>query len=154
MPTSFLDDPICVLYKVNSVQEACAKCFAVHLLKFEILQTTWRNKTKNIKMLNLLVKNWKLRVWCSLFQFFHVIWKISNFNMWTAKHLAQASCTELTLPQETWIKKNAPSKIISTRCQRPSRTFQDKMPRVSPLERNPRSPPESINQHAKASLQG
>ena len=25
--------------KVNSVQEACAKCFAVHLLKFEILQT-------------------------------------------------------------------------------------------------------------------
>ena len=26
--------------KVNSVQEACAKCFAVHLLKFEILLTT------------------------------------------------------------------------------------------------------------------
>ena len=26
--------------KVNSVQEACAKCFAIHLLKFEILQTT------------------------------------------------------------------------------------------------------------------
>ena len=26
--------------KVNSVQEACAKYFAVHLLKFEILQTT------------------------------------------------------------------------------------------------------------------
>ena len=31
--------------KVNSVQEACAKCFAVHTLKFEILQTTWKNKT-------------------------------------------------------------------------------------------------------------
>ena len=44
-----------------------------------------------------LVKNWKLRVWCSLFYFFHVICKISNFNMWTPKHLAQASCTELTL---------------------------------------------------------
>ena len=42
--------------KVNSVQEACAKCFAVHLLKFEILQTTRKNKTKNIKMLHLLVK--------------------------------------------------------------------------------------------------
>ena len=28
------------LYKVNSVQEAFAKCFVVHLLKFEILQTT------------------------------------------------------------------------------------------------------------------
>ena len=26
--------------KVNSVQEACAKCFEVHLLKFEILQIT------------------------------------------------------------------------------------------------------------------
>ena len=32
--------------KVNSVQEACAKCFSVHLLKFEILQTKKRNKTK------------------------------------------------------------------------------------------------------------
>ena len=60
---------------------------------FEFLQTTWKNKTKTIKMLDLVVKNWKLRVWCSLFHFFHVIWKISNFNM----HLAQASCTELTL---------------------------------------------------------
>ena len=30
--------------KVNSVQEACAKYFAVHILKFEILQTTWKNK--------------------------------------------------------------------------------------------------------------
>ena len=29
--------------------------------------------------------------------FFHVVCKISNFNMWTAKHLVQASCTELTL---------------------------------------------------------
>ena len=27
-------------HKVNSVQEACAKCFAVHILEFEILQTT------------------------------------------------------------------------------------------------------------------
>ena len=34
------------LCKVNSVQEACAKCFAVHLLKFEILQTIWENETK------------------------------------------------------------------------------------------------------------
>ena len=28
------------LRKVNSLQEAYAKCFAVHILKFEILQTT------------------------------------------------------------------------------------------------------------------
>jgi hypothetical protein len=26
--------------KVNSVQEACAKCFTVHILEFEILQIT------------------------------------------------------------------------------------------------------------------
>ena len=75
--------------KVNSVQEACAKCFAVHILKFEILQTT-----ENIKILDLLMKNPKLRVWCSLF---HGICKISNFKMSTAKHLWQASCIEMTL---------------------------------------------------------
>ena len=39
------------------------------------------------------MKNWKLRV-CDVFCF---ICKISNFKMWTAKHLAQASCTELTV---------------------------------------------------------
>ena len=53
-------------------------------------------KSKNIKILDLLVKTWKRRVWCSLFYFFHVICKTSNFNMWTAKHLARAPCTELT----------------------------------------------------------
>ena len=89
---------ILVTTKVNSVQEACAKCFAVHILKFEILQTTWKDKTKNIKMLDLLSsEKLKSKGLISLFHFFHVICKISNFNMWTAKHLAQASCTELTL---------------------------------------------------------
>ena len=44
------------LDKDNSVQEACAKCFAVHILKFEIFQTAWKNKTKSIKMLDLLMK--------------------------------------------------------------------------------------------------
>ena len=46
---------------------------------------------------HLLMKNWKLRVWCCLFHFFHVMCKILNLIMWTTKHLAQASCTELTL---------------------------------------------------------
>ena len=78
--------------------EAFAKCFAVHLLTFEILKTTWKSRTKNIKTLNIVVKNWKLRVWCSLFNFFHVICK--NFDMWTTKHLAQASCTKLALPED------------------------------------------------------
>ena len=33
--------------KVNLVQEACVKCFAVHLLKFEIFQTSWKTKQKH-----------------------------------------------------------------------------------------------------------
>ena len=33
--------------KVNSVQEACIKCFAVHILKFEILQTTLTKQKKH-----------------------------------------------------------------------------------------------------------
>ena len=33
-------------FKVSSVQEACAKCFAVHILKVEILQITWKKWNK------------------------------------------------------------------------------------------------------------
>ena len=36
----FVPPPTYLLVKVNSVQEACAKCFAVHILIFEILQIT------------------------------------------------------------------------------------------------------------------
>ena len=32
--------------KVNSVQEACTKCFTVHIWKFEILQNTWKKWNK------------------------------------------------------------------------------------------------------------
>ena len=87
----------CHFEAIKDIKSTQYKKLAVHMLKFEILQTTWKNKTKGIKMLNLLMKNWKLRVWCSLFHFFHVICNISNFNMWTEKHFAQTSCTELTL---------------------------------------------------------
>ena len=42
MYTYLLDGQVCIKFcvKVNSVQEACAKCFVVHILKFEILQIT------------------------------------------------------------------------------------------------------------------
>ena len=33
-------------FKVNSVQEACAKCFAVHILKFEIFQNHIKKQNK------------------------------------------------------------------------------------------------------------
>ena len=63
---------------------------------------SWINESKSpIYSTVILVKNWKLRVSCSLFHFFHVICKILNFDMWTAKHLVQASCTELTLTAQT-----------------------------------------------------
>ena len=35
-----------LLFKVNSVQEACAKCFAVHMLKFENLSCKPHEKTR------------------------------------------------------------------------------------------------------------
>ena len=61
-------------------------------------------KTQKKKYQNAIFINekWKLRIWYSLYHFFHVICKISNFNMWTAKHLAQASCTELNLKKNSW----------------------------------------------------
>ena len=35
------------VFKVISVQEACAKCFEVHLSKYEILQTTGKKLTSD-----------------------------------------------------------------------------------------------------------
>ena len=50
-------------------------------IKIWNLANHMKKQNKNIKMLDLMIKNWKLRVWCSLFHFFHEICKISNFNM-------------------------------------------------------------------------
>ena len=38
--------------KVNSVQEACAKCFAVHILRFEIFQIIWKELNKEHEKLS------------------------------------------------------------------------------------------------------
>ena len=83
--------------KANSVQEACGKCFAVHLLKFEILQTTWEKWNKEHQTLSFQYFTNKSSLLVFFVLFFHVVCKISNFNKWTSWHLAQASCTELTL---------------------------------------------------------
>ena len=91
--------------KVNSVQEACAKRFAVHILEFEILQITWKNKTKNITLSFQFFIN-KSSILMLFVLCFHVVCKISNIGMWTAKHLMQASCTELTLKSSFWILKS------------------------------------------------
>ena len=42
-------------YKVNSVQEAFAKCFALYLLKFEILKSHEKTKQKTSKGLMFFV---------------------------------------------------------------------------------------------------
>ena len=81
-------------YKVNSVQEDCAKCFAVHILKFAILQITWN---KEYQTLGFQIFKNKSSILILFVLFFDVVCKISNFNKWTAKHLVKASSTELTL---------------------------------------------------------
>ena len=83
--------------KVISVQEACAKCFAVHISKFEILQITWKNWSKEHQTLSFQFFTNRSIILMVFVLLFHVVCKISNFNMWTATNLAQASCTELTL---------------------------------------------------------
>ena len=73
--------------KVNSGQEAYPKWFAVHILKFEILHITLKKFQFFTNKSSILM----------FFCFVNVVCKISNFNMWTAKRLMQASCTEFTL---------------------------------------------------------
>ena len=56
--------------KVNSVQEACAKCFAVQILKFDILQTTWKKQHKkhqNAKSIDEKMKTKGLMFFVSFF---------------------------------------------------------------------------------------
>ena len=55
-----------------------------------------KNETKNIRLLcsfHLFINKSSMLI----LNFFHVVFKISNFNKWTAKHLVQPSCTKLTL---------------------------------------------------------
>ena len=57
--------------KVKSVQEHCAKCFVVYILKFKILQTTRKNKTKtkhqNAKSIGEKLKTKDLMFFVSFF---------------------------------------------------------------------------------------
>ena len=54
-------------------------------------------KNQNAKSIGEELKTKGLMVFIS---FFHVI---SNFDKWTTKHLAQASCIELTLQGVLWV---------------------------------------------------
>ena len=92
----FIDISIGYLIKVNSVQEACAKCFLVLILNFEILQITWKRWNKEHRTLSFQFFSNRSSI-LMFFVVFYVVCKVSYFNVWSVKHLAQASCTELTL---------------------------------------------------------
>ena len=65
--------------KVNSVQEPCAKCFAVHILEYEILETTWKDMTKKHQNARSIGEKLKSKSLMFFVSFFHEICKISNF---------------------------------------------------------------------------
>ena len=71
---------------------------------FEILQITWKkwNNVHQTTSFQFFINRSSILMFFVLF--FHVVCKISNFNKWTAKHLTQASCTELTLLKLGWAK--------------------------------------------------
>ena len=74
--------------KVNSVQEAYAKCFTVHILKFQILQIAWKKWNNEHQTLSFHYFTNIFSILMFFVLFFHVVWKFSNFDMWTTKHLA------------------------------------------------------------------
>ena len=84
-------------FKVNSVQEARAKCFWVHIKIWNLANHRKKKWNEELQTLNFQFFINKSSILICFVLFFHVICKISSFNMWTAKHLGQASCTELTL---------------------------------------------------------
>ena len=104
------------LDKVSSVQEGCTKCFAVHISKFEILQVTWRSENRRSdSYFSVFINESSSSIF--FISFFQVIYKISNFNIWTAKHFAQASCAELTLARLSlsWNSKIGWTLCLSTK---------------------------------------
>ena len=91
-----------VLYNRKSWKKN-AKCFVVHKLKLEIMASHLKKQNKNYQSTRFI-------------SFFHVICEISNFNTWTAKHLAQVSCNKLTLQNHIvankWISRANQSSLI------------------------------------------
>ena len=77
--------PTHIIGKVNSAQEACpnALWFTMWILqKFEIFKSHEKKWNKEHQ---------------ALFSSIDIACGLQDFNMWTAKHFMQASCTELTL---------------------------------------------------------
>jgi hypothetical protein len=61
------------------------------------LHITWKKWNKEHQTLSFQFFTTIFSILMFFVLFFHVVFKISTFNKWTPKHLAKASCTELTL---------------------------------------------------------
>ena len=57
-----------------------------------------KNETKNIRLLNFQFFINRISILMFFLSIFHVVCKISSFDMWTAKHLVQTFCIEVNLP--------------------------------------------------------
>ena len=66
-------------------------------IKIWNLKITWKKWNKEHQTLSFQFLINKSSILMFFVLFLHVVCEISNFNMWTTKHLAQGSCTELTL---------------------------------------------------------
>ena len=70
----------------------------LHIKIWNLASHMKTNETKDIRLLVFSFSSINLVFLMFFALFLHEVCKISNFNnMWTAKNLAQASCTELTL---------------------------------------------------------
>ena len=65
----FLNYVVC---KVNSVHEACVKCFEVHILKLEILQITWKKWNEKHQFLSFQFLTNRFSILVFLLQYFKV----------------------------------------------------------------------------------
>ena len=93
-------------YRTHSIKSTQYKKLAPNALWFklkcEILQIVWNKWNKQHQTISFQFFTF------SILMFFHEVCKISNSNKWTAKHLAQVSCTELTLSGlNFWIKNDS-----------------------------------------------
>ena len=68
-----------------------------HIKIWNLAIITWKewNKVHQTHSFQFFINKSSILMFFVLF--LHVVCSISNLNMWTTKHLAQASCTELTL---------------------------------------------------------
>ena len=92
-------------------------------------QLIWNIYSGNEKILQSLLTQKTFSILMFFVLFFHLVWKISNFNSWTKKHLAQASGTEFPgnvngMQIFPYFSKRVPSQI-STGDEQVNNTLQN-----------------------------